>query len=373
MDGAAEHSHNGQPYGVSTIIAICRNLGMDSNTNNNETSPSPASSNRVSRRWIWCGLVLMVAAGIAVWNRNPTAVEETKQKLEFNFAASGKSDQKSPAGNAATETPDRATAAPILKGSITDLLNEHPIETAAHALDPLLLIAQRGLDKLRGSLRDYSATLERQERVDGKLMPAETITLKIRQALTAEQNGGQAIGRAIYTRHEAPASLKGQEAIYVEGENDGNIVAHTTGLLNLKRFYLPPNGFLAMRGSRYPMTEAGFEVLIQRMLERGQRDRAFGPCEVRVDRQATVNGRSCTLFEIVHPKQEGPYDFHIARIAIDDQLNLPIHYESSTWPTAPGGRPELLERYTYTDIQINPGLVAETFSPDNPDYDYPTR
>jgi outer membrane lipoprotein-sorting protein len=52
---------------------------------------------------------------------------------------------------------------------------------------------------------------------------------------------------------------------------------------------------------------------------------------------------------------------------------LPIHYESSTWPTAPGGRPELLERYTYTDIQINPGLAAETFSPDNPDYDYPTR
>ncbi|MBL8890996.1 MAG: DUF1571 domain-containing protein [Planctomycetaceae bacterium] len=340
----------------------------------NDSNAVEATPRGSSRRWLWCGAVLLAAAGIVYWNQTPVAVEETKQKLEFNFAGAGTGTGEvgaNRASDAAVANP--LEAAPIIKGGITDLLNDHPIAAAAHPLDPLLLIAQRGLENLRGSLRDYSATLERQERVGDQLLPAETITLKIRQGLTAEQNGGQAVARGIYTRHEAPASLKGQEAIYVEGANDGNIVAHTTGLLNLKRFYLPPTGFLAMRGSRYPMTEAGFEVLIQRMLERGQRDRDFGPCEVRVDRLATVNNRACTMFEIVHDKQEGPYDFHIARIAIDDQLNLPIHYESYTWPTTADGKPELLERYTYTDIQINPGLPEETFSPDNPAYQYPKR
>jgi len=346
---------------------------------NSTSSSSPSSETSetrvgVSRRWVWCGAVLLVAGAIAYWNRSPAAVEESNQKLEFNFSANGAANGRL-AGNDATASPtgENPGSATLIKGGITDLLNEHPIESAAHPLDPLLLIAQRGLEQLRGSLRDYTATLERQERVNEQLLPAETITLKIRQALTAEQNAGEAVARGIYTRHESPASLQGQEAIYVEGENDGNIVAHTTGVLNLRRFYLPPTGFLAMRGSRYPMTEAGFEVLIQRMLERGPRDRDFGPCEVRADRQALVNGRSCTMFEIVHPKPEGPYDFHIARIAIDDQLNLPIHYESFTWPKEPGGRPELLERYTYTNIQINPGLPAETFSPDNPAYAYPKR
>lgn len=339
-----------------------------------QEEPSNHLSGGSHRRWFWLLVVLLVAAVVWWFNSGDARVEETtQQNVAFEFEASN----NGAGGTASTDRSavDSETAMPpaIVKGGITDLLNEHPIETAAHPLDPLLLIAERGLESARSTLRDYTATLERQERVGEQLMPVETIRLKIRQGLSAEANQGTAVARAIYTRHEAPASLRGQEAIYIEGENDGNIVAHTTGLLNVRRFYLPPDGFLAMRGNRYPMTEAGFEVLIQRMLERGRRDRDFGLCEVRVDRNATINGRSCSMFEIVHPVQEGPYDFHIARIAIDDELNLPIHYEAYRWPSEAGGKPELLERYTYTDIIINPGLPAETFDPTNPEYDFPKR
>jgi len=340
------------------------------------STPSSAPSEPgTRRRWVWAALVLLVAALLVWFNRSPATVENSAHRMDFRFAdsaGSGDTDFASSVGEGEAKKTGEPSG-PLLKGGITDLLNDYPLETAAHPLDPLLLVAKKGLEKLRESLRDYTATLERQERVGDQLMPTETITLKIRQARTAEENNGQPIARAIYTRHEAPASLKGQEAIYVEGENDGNIVAHTTGLLNIRRLYLPPTGFLAMRGSRYPMTEAGFEVLIERMLERGQRDRDYGPCQVRVDRQATLNGRPCTVFEITHPAPEGPYDFHIARIAIDDELNLPIHYEAQTWPLQPGGKPELLERYTYSNIQLNPGLPTDTFSPDNPAYDFPKR
>jgi hypothetical protein len=340
-------------------------------TDSHASAQPPGTPQSPLRRWLWVAVVLLVAAVVLWFNRSPAAVENSAHQVDFTFADSAGPGTSS--AEVAEGSGDAVTTTPILKGGITDLLNEHPLEAAVHPLDPLLLVARKGLELLRESLRDYTATLERQERVGDQLMPTETITLKIRQARTAEENDGQAVARAIYTRHEAPASLQGQEAIYVEGENEGNLVAHTTGLLNIRRLYLPPNGFLAMRGSRYPMTEAGFEVLIERMLERGQRDRDHGPCQVRVDRQATLNGRPCTVFEIVHPTQEGPYDFHIARIAIDDELNLPIHYEAHTWPTEPGGKPELLERYTYTNIQLNPGLPDETFSPDNPAYEFPKR
>lgn len=337
-----------------------------------EVAGSAGGSSANGRKWWWVLAVAVVALVIYGLNRS-TPSEETQAAVEFDFVGSGAAKSGAAGGSGSPDAASADAATPVVRGGITDLLNEHPIDRAVHPLDPLLLVAQRGLDLLRGSLRDYTAVLERQERVGQQLMPAETIVIKIRQALTAEQNNGQAVARAIYTRHEAPSSLQGQEAIYVAGENDGNVVAHTTGLLNIRRFYLPPTGFLAMRGNRYPMTEAGFEVLIERMLERGRRDRDFGPCEVRVDRQATVNGRACTVFEIVHPQPEGPYDFHIAQIAIDDQLNLPIHYASYTWPTEPGGKPELLERYTYTDIVINPGLPTETFRPDNPAYQFPSK
>lgn len=312
-------------------------------------------SNR--RRWLVpLALIVIAGGGYAYWQMRGDAAQTSSNNVQLKTTTTG----------SAVE-PER-----IVRGSVTDLLNDHPIEEAENPLDPLLMVAERGLEKLRNNLKDYTATIERQERVNGQLMPTETIALKIRQSQKDDQ-GNVVVPRGIYTRHVAPTDLAGQEAIWVEGENGGKLVAHTTGMLNLKRFYLPPTGFLAMRGSRYPMTEAGFEVLIQRMLERGKRDRDYGTCTVRVSRDATINGRTCTAFEIVHETEEGPYDFHIAKIAIDDELDLPIHYEAHIWPEEEGGEPRLLERYTYTDIEINPGLTEEDFDPSNPDYDYPAR
>jgi len=338
--------------------------------------PKPTSPS--NRRWLWPAVVLLCGGGMILWSQRESgqpANVQTNSDVNFNF---GQNEKTTPPESTSSDVdpaggPDSIQAKAIIKGGITDLLNDHPLETAEHPMDPLLLVAEKGLENLRLTLRDYTATIERQERVQGTLMPTETISLKIRQGVSAQQNDGTPVARGIYTRHQAPAAVKGQEAIYVEGKNDGNLIAHTTGMLNLKRFYLPPTGFIAMRGSRYPMTEAGFEVLITRMLERGKRDRDYGSCEVKVDREATINGRSCTMFELIHPMKEGPYDFHIARIAIDDQLNLPIHYEAHQWPTQEGGEPELLERYTYTDIVINPGLPDSAFDPANKDYNFPAR
>jgi hypothetical protein len=49
---------------------------------------------------------------------------------------------------------------------------------------------------------------------------------------------------------------------------------------------------------------------------------------------------------------------------------VPVHYEAYDWPKQPGEPPVLLERYTYTDLKLNPGLTDADFDPKNPEYKF---
>ena len=68
------------------------------------------------------------------------------------------------------------------------------------------------------------------------------------------------------------------------------------------------------------------------------------------------------------PVQRPEYEFHIARVFIDDQLQLPIRYAAYTWPAVAGGKPVVLEEYTYMDLKLNVGLTDNDFDPKNPSY-----
>ena len=49
---------------------------------------------------------------------------------------------------------------------------------------------------------------------------------------------------------------------------------------------------------------------------------------------------------------------------------MPIRYEAYDWPTSAGGPPQLIEEYTYINLQLNVGLQDEDFSQSNPKYDF---
>jgi hypothetical protein len=51
------------------------------------------------------------------------------------------------------------------------------------------------------------------------------------------------------------------------------------------------------------------------------------------------------------------------RVFLDKTLDLPVRYEAYTWPTTPGGKPELLECYTFLNLKVNTGLQAQNFDP----------
>jgi len=230
--------------------------------------------------------------------------------------------------------------------------NEHPIM-------PALRWAKAGLPYVE-ALDDYSCTIAKQERVNGELKPAQHLFLKVRHRPFS-----------VYVYFLSPESERGQEAIYVEGQNNGCLLAHGVGIRSVMgTVALKPDGMLAMTGNRYPITQVGLANLLRELIAVGENDIQYGESEVKFYQGAKVNGRSCTCVEFRHPVPRREFRYHIARIFVDDELNLPVHYEAYDWPEKPGGEPILTERYTYLNLKLNNGFTDMDFDVRNPNYGF---
>ena len=253
---------------------------------------------------------------------------------------------------------------------ITAGITREAIDEAEHPLIPALEVAKLGLKNIEENVHDYQAVVIKQALVRGKLTDLEHMKIKIRHARELED--GTKIPFSVYTRFLSPDAVVGQEAIYVDGWNDGKLIAHLKpGIFNQVKIPLDPNGPIAMKDTIYPITMLGIKNLIKEMLAKGTRDLDHGECEVTFDRNIEIEGRKCMLLEITHPVQRDHFEFHKAKIYIDLELEIPIAYEGFLWPEEEGGEPQLLEKYIYTELKLNIGLKDSDFDPDNEEYDYP--
>ncbi|MFM9024474.1 MAG: DUF1571 domain-containing protein [Planctomycetaceae bacterium] len=236
-----------------------------------------------------------------------------------------------------------------------------PARPGVHPLEAAVDVAQKGLAAIQANIQDYSATVVKRERIDNKLGEHEYMFAKIRHEPFS-----------VYLYFLAPDTVKGQEVIYVDGKNDGNMLAHAgsgvramVGTVSLK-----PQSTLAMQGNRYAVTEIGVENLARRLVEVAEHDKQFGECEVNFFPNAKVNGRVCTCVQVVHPVPRRNFRFHLARVFIDDEYTIPIRYEAYDWPQEAGGQPVLMEEYTYMNVKINNGFTDADFDPKNTAYKF---
>ncbi|MCE2727980.1 MAG: DUF1571 domain-containing protein [Planctomycetaceae bacterium] len=231
----------------------------------------------------------------------------------------------------------------------------------AHPLQPALELAQKGLAGLRGTIKDYSCTVVKRERIDGKLGDHEYMFAKIRHEPFS-----------VYLYFLAPDTVKGQEVIYVDGKNDGNMLAHAGSGVRamMGTVALKPQSMIAMQGNRYAITEIGVENLAKRLVEVAEHDKQFGECEVNFFPNAKVNGRICTCIQVVHPVPRRNFRFHLARVFIDDEYTIPVRYEAYDWPQEAGGQAVLMEEYTYMNVKVNNGFTDADFDPKNTAYKF---
>ncbi|MDH3716558.1 MAG: DUF1571 domain-containing protein [Planctomycetota bacterium] len=257
-------------------------------------------------------------------------------------------------------------------------LNERFLpEDRDHPLVPALQIAHDGVRYLDQHVRDYTCRLVARERINGRLKKYEFMLLKVRRPQTGDQMA--TVPFSVYIRFLGPKSLKGREILYVDGRNNGELLARNGGTGNLQdvTMSLVPRSPRAMSNYRYPLTEIGIRTMGERLLEIGydslQADRQRRECEVQIRNGAKVDGRSCRVIQVRFPVQRPELRFHLARVFVDEKLPLPLRYESYGWPAAEGQSPPLREEYTYLDLQLNPGLTDLDFQRDNPEYKFYER
>lgn len=256
-----------------------------------------------------------------------------------------------------------AETASLLPQDAATVQNAPPqVAAQEHPLEPALKMALQTKQVIDTTLKDYSATVVKHERIDGKLSDPEYALIKVRQQPFS-----------VYMYFLSPKNLEGQECMYVEGANNGNMYAHAPPGTLRGRFgtvSLAPNSAMAMKDQRYPITEIGIANLTKRLIEVGEHDKQFGECDVKFYQGAKVNGRVCTMIQVTHPIARRNFLFNVARIYLDNQLQLPIRYEAYEWPEKAGDPPVLLEEYTYMNLQINQGFTDADFDVHNPNYHF---
>ncbi len=236
-----------------------------------------------------------------------------------------------------------------------------PEQPAEHPLVGALKMAVSSRDTITNNIRDYTCTMIKRERIDGKLNDPEYMFVKVRQQPFS-----------VYLYFLKPADIAGREVLYVQGANEGKMMAHEAK--GLKAHFgtvsLLPTSAMAMNNNRYPITQLGVSHLVDRLIEVGEHDKQFGECTVEYRKNAKVNDRVCTIIEVTHPVPRRNFLFYKARVYVDDQLNVPIRYEAYSWPKTPGAPPELDEEYTYLNMKVNVGLTDADFDPRNGAYHF---
>jgi hypothetical protein len=270
----------------------------------------------------------------------------------------GREQLPEPVYRVAQQVPDPATVAANTNGTLPQ---GEALAQTEHPLVPALQMAYTAMNNIRANVKDYSCTMIKRERIDGKLNEPEFMHLRVRHEPFS-----------VYMYFLGPERLRGQEAMYVAGKNNGNLLGHAgSGIRKVAgTVQLLPTGVMAMAGQRYPITEIGFYNLTKRLVEVGEQDKMFGECEVKFYKGAKINKRSATCIQVVHPIPRKNFRFHKALIFVDDELNVPVRYEAYDWPDRPGGPPLLLEEYTYTDIKINNGYTDQSFDEYNREYHF---
>lgn len=243
--------------------------------------------------------------------------------------------------------------------------------TGDHPLDEILPIVDRLIKDASAEIADYTATLERTELIGDKLVGPQTMTLKVRHE--SGKNTPNSSPFSVYVRFTSPESLNGREVIWVDGANDGHMIVHEVGLLGFKRHVVKPDSLIAMFGSRYPVTDTGVLVLLQKLSNIGRKDRSERSKEdvdVEIIDGVSSVGVECKRFRLIHQEKAHEFDFHIAEVDLDMARKIPVRYAAYGWPDE-SGKPVLIEEYKYSKVETNVGLSDLDFDPDNPAYEFP--
>jgi hypothetical protein len=233
---------------------------------------------------------------------------------------------------------------------------EAPLARAgADAPEPLphgqpLAFLEKCLERYEArKVKGYRLVMQKQERINGELKPPEVIDVCFREE-----------PHSVYFHWRAGARLA-ERALYVEGENNGMMLARPQGVARRlavgKIVERDPDGDDARQSGRYTLKEFGLKKTIQRALTDWQALQAKGMLRAEylgLTRVKEAGDRPCYTLRRTCPVPEK-----------DGLTEVTLYYDQETWlPVGSvfkgaGGR--LLGAYYYRDIQFDPDFEPGQF------------
>jgi hypothetical protein len=211
--------------------------------------------------------------------------------------------------------PAAAVTPGVLEGDYALLLNILLLEKGAHDL---------------ARVSDYTATFSKQEAVDGVMGDPQVMFLKLRH-------------RPFSVYFKWLEGDVGRELLYVDGQNDGNMIVRLGGLnerlANDRRKYCGRNG-----------------------------------AHCRMDEQV-LDDRTCYRFTLEFDSPAIHESYRRSVQFIDKELSLPVCIKNYGWPEASSDaaaadldEATLIECYRYTDIRLDQQLADADFDRGNREY-----
>lgn len=219
-------------------------------------------------------------------------------------------------------------------------------------------------ERFLAGIEGYTATLTKQEVVGNELLDEQSMHLKCRQNPFS-----------VYLVWQSGDT--GREVIYVEGRNDGKLIAHDGGWkARLPAFNLHPECRLAMLDARYPVTSAGFKSIITMMLDQHRDDLISGAvASCDVDENQSYDGRRCVMFTTQYKSREVSPTYRKSITYLDHEWNLPVRTDHFEWPANGDAGDDkdldpktLIESYSFTDVKLPAPLSDSDFDRNNPEY-----
>jgi hypothetical protein len=218
-----------------------------------------------------------------------------------------------------------------------------------HTEDWVMLVTGR---QTLQSMRSYACTLEKQERVNGKLQEVETIRLKNREH-----------PRAVYMKWLA-GPFKGRELVYNEALLGRDVIrVREGGLLGVIPVTIGLDSAVAKRGTNHLVTEVGFAHLLG-LVEKDYRRAAPAGHLRRVSHGLVdLDGREVYRFESILPRDRA-HGYYCHRMVHDLDYLAGLEVRSEVYDF----EDRLAESYHYRDVEPNAPLGEADFDPKNRGY-----
>lgn len=233
---------------------------------------------------------------------------------------------------------------------------DEPSKTKEHPLRPAIRYAKSCVAKVE-KLPGYTATFYKRE-VVGTTIVSHEMKMKIRHEPFS-----------VYLYYAKPH--EGREVLYVEGQNNGKLIAHEAGLFSIAgSMELAPRDPLAMNENRYPITMAGIVNIVNEVIKTWEHEAKYQGTEVKYFKDAKLGDMNCRVIESRHPKPFRQFKNHKIRLWVDSKTGYPVRVQTFGFPRKPGQNPPIIEDYTFSDLRTDVRLTDADFDRNNKKYSF---